>query len=362
MPKVVVVGCGVLGLSTAWAIKEHQPQTTVLVIGKAGPHVRLTNLSMTNDHHYTSPWAGAHFRPFPLKTKQEWTESQFTRATQRRLRKLAITNPELSVQFIDGIEYFEAPDQFYRELAKGYREEMEGFEVLPAAELPEGVTMGVKYRTWAINLPLYLQWLYRKLFYEYQVDFIEAELTSLRNVNDYVSGNPIIVNCSGMGLMYDGGYDPECYPIRGQTLLVRPPCNNRFAATTVTHQLKEGLWTFCIPRPLDGGMIIGGTKQVGDTYDGVRDDDTHQLLTRGQMLFPELSKNGKFDVVNINVGFRPARNGGLNTLMEPLQQYPQRQNHVINNYGAGGMGYELSYGLGLQVVEHLRYLVRANKL
>lgn len=362
MPAVVVVGSGVLGLSTAWAIKEHLPQVPVTVIGRAGPHVRLTNLTMTNDHQYTSPWAGAHFRPFPLKNDQEWRESQFTRATQRRLRTLAVTNPELSVQFIDGVEYFEAPDEFYRTLARGYREDMDGFEVIPEAELPSGVAMGVKYRTWAINSPLYLQWLYRKLFYEYQVDFIEADLASLRDVNHHVAGDPIIVNCSGMGLLYDGGYDDQCFPIRGQTLLVRPPSHNKYAATTVTHQLKDGLWTFCIPRPLDGGMIIGGTKQVGDTFDGVRDEDTHQLVTRGQMLFPELCKDGKFDVVNINVGFRPARHGGLNTLVEPLHLHRNRQNHVINNYGAGGMGYELSYGLGLQVVDHLHQLMRATKL
>ncbi|CAN3359867.1 D-aspartate oxidase [Diutina catenulata] len=362
MKSVVIVGSGVLGLSTAWAIKESDPSTHVVVIAKYGPHVRSMNTLMTNESTYTSPWAGAHYRPFPSKNPQEAVEAKLTRVTQERFRKLAESNPESSVKFITGVEYFEAPDHFYKEVAAGYREEIDDFEVLPPSELPDGVEMGTRYRTWAVNSPVYLQWLYRKLFYTYLVDFVEADLKSLREVNDYVRGDPVIINCSGQGLQYDGGYDPMSYPIRGQTLLIRPPPGNKYADATVTHQSADGMWTFCIPRPLDGGMILGGTKQVRDTYGGVRDEDTASLKRRGAKLFPELMRNGEFDVVNINVGFRPAREGGLNTSLERCQDHPGRRNHVINNYGAGGMGYELSYGSGMEAVKHLRSLSLTPKL
>lgn len=362
MQPVVIVGSGVLGLSTALAIKETNPNVPVTVIAKQGPHIKLTNILMTDDHLYTSPWAGAHFRPFPLKNEQEAKESELTRITQKKFRELAKTNPELSIEIIKGIEYFEAPDEFYQKVAKGYSEDMVDFKVLDTIHLPNGVKMGTEYQTWSVNSPVYLQWLFRKLYYKYQVEFVNANLSSLREVNKYVEGNPVIVNCSGMGLQYDGGYDPASYPIRGQTLLIRPPTDNKYAKTTVTRQLKDGVWTFCIPRPLDGGMIVGGTKQINDYYQGVRAEDTLQLKTKGAELFPELLKDGEFDIVNINVGFRPAREGGLNMSVERKENHPGRLNDIINNYGAGGMGYELSYGLGLKVVDSLKTLVRDGKL
>lgn len=355
--EIVIVGAGVVGLSTALAICENLPIRHRITI--IADHFPDDSIYVSE---YTSPWAGAHFRPFPSKNEHEARESELTRITQAYFRKLAKKNPESSIKFVKGIEYFEKPDSFYKNLSKGYTEEVENFEVLNESHLPEGVNLGTSYDTWVLNSPMYIQFLQRKLQFEYDVKTLKKRLSSLKEVNKYVKHDPIIVNCSGRGLKYEGGYDEDNFPIRGQTLLVNPPTKNPYSDKTITHQLRDGLWTFCITRPLNGGTIVGGTKQVNDLKDTPRDEDTNELIRRGSKLFPELMKedeNGKkyFDIVKINVGFRPARKNGLNLT---TQRYDK--NIIINAYGAGGMGYELSYGIGFTVNQNLQTILNKPKL
>lgn len=358
---IAIVGTGVLGLSTALAICESFTECFELtMIGEYGPHNPDMNLNLSNSHDYTSPWAGAHFRPFPSKNVQEYQEMLLTRITQSKFKQFAKENPESSIRFIEGKEYLESPDEFYSNLSTGWQDEIDNFKVLSESVLPEGVKLGVSYTTWVLNSPLYLQFLYRKLFHQYGVNFVTEKLENLQQVNQFVENNPIIINCTGNGLLYHGGNDPANYPIRGQTLLVRPPITN-LIDSTITHQLKDGIWTFCIPRPLNGGVILGGTKQIGDTCSDIRSEDTKQLITNGYKLFPELfHPDGSIDIIKVNVGFRPARTGGLNLSVQPKWE-THFANHILNNYGAGGMGYELSYGSAVKVVENLKLLILQEK-
>ncbi len=54
-----------------------------------------------------------------------------------------------------------------------------------------------------------------------------------------------VIVCAGLGARFLVGIeDKDCYPIRGQILLIRAPWI-RFGRTIST---KEGLWTYIIPR------------------------------------------------------------------------------------------------------------------
>ncbi|CUM62817.1 uncharacterized protein PRCAT00000375001 [Priceomyces carsonii] len=338
---IVVVGGGVLGLSTALVLAERLNKShRITVISEFLPSDK------TYAPEYTSPWAGAHFRPFPSKSESELREYKLNRLTQKHFRYLAKLRPESSVAFIEGVDYIDNPDQFYSNVTEGYSEDMNDFKLIPKEQLPKNVNFGASYETWVLNPPIYLNFLLEQLA-SYKVSFVQKRLNSLKEVKD-IRPNSIIVNCSGMGLQYYGGYDPKSYPIRGQTLLVEPPPNADRKAT-VTHQLKNGEWTFYIPRPLSNGIIIGGTKQPENYSNKVSDEDTRALIQRASQWYPQYMKtnnNGKkyFDIKKINVGFRPAREGGLKLDIEQIDKTV-----IVNNYGAGGMGYELSYGSALEV-------------
>lgn len=335
---VVIVGAGVVGLSVALALSEKFGNSlNITLVAEFFPLDDKFNIK------YCSPKAGAHFRPFPSTSESDRFACKLTRITQNYFKKLA-KDDTFPIKFVKGIEYIENANSAYLEVKQGYSEDIENFQVLPEESLPAGANFGVSYITWVLNAPLYLKVLQTKLE-EKGITFLRRKLDSLKEINNLFDNRPIIVNCSGNGLQYNGGIDPACFPIRGQTILIRPP-ENLDLDCTVTHQLKDGQWTFYIERPHGGGVIVGGTKQVGDTYASPRQEDTDALIQRASVLFPHLMKKDDnnepyFDIIKVNVGFRPARNGGLNLSVEKADQ-----NHVIHAYGAGGMGYELSYGIG----------------
>lgn len=346
MPEVVVVGAGVIGLSCALTLSEAGHK--VKVIASHFPADPLTA-------KYTSPWAGAHYRPFPSHTEKEFEDSRLTRVTYEYFKKLSVEEPESTVRWIEGIDYLE--DQgIYGMKAKGYYEDLVALKQL--TDLPEGIQFGASYKTWVLNSPMYIEYLLRKLTFKYGVTFTRAELISLKQVSQAYPGH-IVVNASGTGLQWEGGYDKDCFLIRGQTLLCRVPQGCPYLNKTITHQGKDGLWTFVIPRPHHGGVIVGGTKQLDDYESKPRDSDTEQLVKRARKLWPDLFfEDGKLDIRNINVGFRPARTGGIRVDVEKAG----RGVAVVNAYGAGGMGYELSYGVAKKVEALVERVGAAAKL
>ncbi|KAI5965632.1 uncharacterized protein KGF55_000994 [Candida pseudojiufengensis] len=359
--QIVIVGAGILGLTTAQTISEKLNELgfkhEITIIAQYGPHNLEMNDSLTTYNEYVSPWAGAHFRPFPITTKEQKEEMKMTRQTLKYFKYLSENYKECSIKFIKGVEFIENPNEYYQDYAKyGYSEGLENFEKL---ETKPGI-LGFQYDTWVLNPTLYLQYIYFKLLLEFKIKFISKKLNSLSEINSIIQGNPIIINCSGNGLKYNGGVDPDSFPIRGQTLLLNPGPNYK-SDKTVTIQLKDGSWVFTIPRPYNGGVILGGTKQINDTSLEVRDEDTKYLEKLGSIYFPELQKiNAEtnkpyFDIIRINVALRPGRKGGLNNSIEKFNDNKQ---FVINNYGAGGMGYELSYGSSLKTFENLLSILK----
>lgn len=126
--QIVIVGAGILGLTTALTLSEKlTDEHEIYVIGEYGPHDSRLNITMSNFHEYTSPWAGAHFRPFPSATEQDRKEMKMTRETLQYFAEVASAHPESSIQFVDGIEVLENPNDLYRAIAYGYKEGMSNF-------------------------------------------------------------------------------------------------------------------------------------------------------------------------------------------------------------------------------------------
>ncbi|ODQ78348.1 hypothetical protein BABINDRAFT_162986 [Babjeviella inositovora NRRL Y-12698] len=361
-PTVVVVGAGVIGLTCALEIANAIGSTTHIAV--VASHLPTKDLG---NPHYTSPWAGAHFRPFPNIPGNDYLEFEWplTRATQARFRHLAEHHPESSVKFMQGVEIMENPLPEYTSLGRGYTEELSNFRVLKSdtvsydysnkeiaisKEVIERARLVTLYDTWTLNSPKYLQYLYQELVL-LGVTFVRQTLLSLSAARELFPYVKHLVNCSGNGLLYNGGFDPLCYPIRGQTLLLRPTEEELkpYVNQTITHQSCDGKWTFIIPRPLNGGLILGGTKQVDDSTPIPKMGDTAQLLQGAHDIFP-LLKATEAQIERINVGFRPARKTGFR-----LETEEEDGVTVIHAYGAGGMGFELSYGVAEEV---RRVLVR----
>ncbi|KAG5357353.1 D-amino-acid oxidase [Yarrowia sp. C11] len=358
---ITILGAGVIGLSTALVLAENGHK--VKIVAAHLPDVAGSDGAPAS---YASAWAGAHFRPFPAKNNGEKRLAEYTFATQKFMNKLAETRPESSVQIIQGVDWLDEPDQFYQKYQGLCIPEFRVFErnrsaqgtsddIDPFSTVPESVNWIASYKAWSVNAPMYIQWLYRELMFVHGVEFERRHVSSLKEL--FGNGSSIVVNCSGNGLQYDGTQDPLCFPIRGQTLLIRAPKAHRYNDATITHQGKDGNWTFMIPRGLHGGWILGGTKQIKETDSKPREEDTRAIIERGKRIFPELlSENGSFDVKRVNVGLRPAREGGSRVETERVTE-----GVVVHGYGCGGSGYEMSYGMALDISRLVEGAIRETK-
>jgi D-amino-acid oxidase len=128
-------------------------------------------------------------------------------------------------------------------------------------------------------------------------------------------------------------------------MIVKNPCDR-----TITAQFADGSWAFTVPRPLNGGTIVGGTKEPNDWNPHADEETRKQIQERVARLLPSMITNGLppsqggFEVVCDVVGRRPARKGGMRV---ELEVKPNRR--IVHAYGAGGMGYEISWGVADEV-------------
>lgn len=367
---VVIAGAGVIGLTIAC-------QLLLEIQEKSKPRLQSLTIMARNfpndqplTHEYTSPWAGAHFRPFPHRPESyesDVRESGYTRVTYKFFQEYAKQHPESTIEFMKGYDWLQEPTAEYLNLGPGYtRESLKNF-VYPSKEpLPEGLKYVAEYITWCLNAPEYLKFLQTQveqlsLRLDIPLEFSRLTLTSLKDAKKWFPKTNVLFNATGTGLSYSGGYDPLSVPIRGQTVLLNVPNPKtiRYANATITHQGKDGLWTFVIKRPAINGdpqYILGGTKQPGDDLIIPRESDTQALLARARKLFPDLMFPDKtFDVVRTNVGFRPARTGGSRVELETCPDLK-----IVHAYGFGGMGYEVSVGAAKHAIELYRF--RPSKL
>ncbi|KAK5056205.1 hypothetical protein LTR84_012758 [Exophiala bonariae] len=325
---IIVIGAGVLGLTAAISLqKEYADTRDILLIARDWPS--------DESIRYTSPWAGAHGRPIPATTPIARQHQAFANETHAMMKALSQQEPACGVEFMDGYDFIACPSDNYVNLTGGYGD-AEGLIVLDKNEFPNdmGITFGSKYRTWSLNSPVYCTFLLRK-FRLRGGKTLKATLTTAEEAfsrGDYVD---TVVNCSGFGFG-----DPEAFPVR-----VSNPCDR-----TITQQNPDGTWTFIIPRPLDGGTVIGGTREPHDWTETARPETRAKVLEMAAKMYPPiLGPGGKFNVIRDIVGRRPARVSGLRLETEFLKGH-FRGKRIIHAYGAEGHGYGLSWGVAREVV------------
>ena len=341
-PPIIVVGAGVIGLSTATRLQEAFPSEPVHIIAAETPTTPSPTAS------YASMWAGAHYRPIPAGSPQLKYEMELAWQTNEVMKRIAKTSPQSGVQTMQGVEYLEKPPPENLALKTGdvVAGVDDDFRVLANNELPEGVTWGCEYQAYCVNVPVYCTWLLKRFQDRGGIvvqrtlktaddAFLVAEQASFGQAE-------VVVNCSG----HNFDLDPKMKVIRGQTVLVRNVYHK-----TVTRQMADGTWVVLIPRPCEGGTIVGVSKEIGDLEEKPRPETTTKLLQNSIRYFPDfVSRVDAFDIVKENVGRRPWREGGLRL---ETQHLPGGR-RIVHGYGAGGRGYELSWGVAEKLVQLVR--------
>ncbi|KAG8670982.1 hypothetical protein FPOAC2_04287 [Fusarium poae] len=355
---IVVIGAGIIGLTSALKIQQliadspSAAPTSVLLAAKEWP-TSIPGAPIAHSADYASMWAGAHVRPIPASTPQLRREAKWVKATVAELEKHRQSEPGVGIRRLPGIEYLEDPSAEYLKQDKlSFTTEtgLPGYRKYETHELPEGVKLGFEYETYCINAPLYSANLLRKFIVQ-GGKTVQRDLKSEWEAFILAPHVKLVVNASGMGFG-----DTKCFPIRGQTVLT----NLTAADKTITTQKKDGTWSFIIPRSFNGGTVIGGTKEMGNWDLEPSPETRTQLLKAAQSIIPQAcgkeQDTGPLKVIKDVVGRRPAREGGMRVETE-AKDTTWGVKHVVHAYGAGGRGYELSWGVASEVAEFAKEIL-----
>lgn len=341
---IVVIGAGVLGLSTCVLLKSRSPVRPITLLAAELPS---ESPSISYTPSYASAWAGAHYRPIYPSNPQLEAESRLAQCTFEMMKDIATETPEAGVKLLQGVEYLDRPGEGELGMRDGdaYAGPGDGFRILEnGKELIGGVRWGCEYETYCVNVPVYCAWLLRR-FQERGGRVVKMRIGAVMeafHVRTDDGGKEVltVVNCSGTNF----GQDASVKLIRGQTVLVKNPYHR-----TVTRQYADGRWATLIPRPLAGGTIVGVSKEIGDEEENPRPETRQLLLKQSVECFPDFVKRlDDFEVLRDNVGRRPFREGGLRMEVEEVDGGRRR---IVHGYGAGGRGYELSWGAAERLVE-----------
>nr|ALM22243.1 D-amino acid oxidase [Phyllozyma linderae] len=339
-PRVLVIGAGVVGLTTAVEIQRALPEAAVTIFAAQ----TAEDLKSTR---YTSSWAGAHHVTLEGPGLQRDCEVD----TFKALWALAHDDPSVPLLVCPQTEVFEDASKadFMRKNLSSFMPDVKPLE--PSA-LPEGCTAGLSFTTIALDTPNYLPWLAQR--------FRAAGGTVVRRELGKLSDAPLdefdaVVNCSGLGALTLVG-DDSMYPIRGQTVLVRAP----WIRSGITRSGSDN-WTYIIPRK-QGDVIVGGTRGIDDWHEQPRPETASEILARGLKLCPALLPEAKrasmrvedIDVVEHGCGFRPARKGGVRIELDHVAAPDGRSLPLVHNYGHAGAGFQMSIGSATRAVDLLR--------
>uniref|UniRef100_A0A093VHW2 D-amino-acid oxidase n=1 Tax=Talaromyces marneffei PM1 TaxID=1077442 RepID=A0A093VHW2_TALMA len=283
--NIIVLGAGVAGLTTAHSLLAKLPPTKInlTIVAKHLP-------GDINQTEYCSPQAGANWRSFEKELNQY---GEYDKIAFERFLQIARESPESGVKRFPMRLVF-GPEHDRSKAGLWFEKLVGGIVDVPKDELPEGAGWGIDLVTFMVNPAVY---------------------------------------CA----RHLGGVEDT----KGQTILISEPKKplERMTIWTQPSIFPPGEFCHVFPRPLGGGIIIGGVRLENDWDDSFDESRVERIKQRACQLAPELGKPEDLQIVRNNVGLRPSREGGARVDIED-----RKGAWLVHNYGAGGAGYQSSWG------------------
>jgi D-amino-acid oxidase len=313
LPRTVVIGAGVSGLSSALRLAEAGAPVTIWA--RERPEATVSAVAAAVWYPY---------RVFPEDLVLGWA-----RRSREVFEALAASSPEAGVAIREGVELFRSPrpDPWWRDAVRGFRR-------LSRPELPAAAAGGWRFEAPVIDMSRYLPFLEGAL----RARGVRIEVRAVGALEEVDA--PVVVNCTGLGARALCG-DPSVAPIRGQVVRVRNPGLLDFA---VDDEHPSGM-AYVIPRFEDA--IIGGTADEGAWETEPDEAVATAILARCAELEPRLRGAER---LGVKVGLRPGRP----TIRLEVEE--RAGTTVVHNYGHGGAGVTVSWGCAEEVARRVARL------
>lgn len=340
--QILVVGAGVVGLTTALVLAQKLANSKIHLVSKDLPSDPDADL-------YTSPKAGAHWSSENSKENKDWQL-----LTYRKLQELskvpeAFVTPKMLYQgdiIPKGkpVPEFEVP---------WFAHDVEGYQFLGTDPRFPDIHNLYVFQSYTISTSYYLTWLLGQLR-GLGVSIQRHTIKSLKEAKQYDLGNgskpDLVINCTGLGFQFlEDGHDPKLKPVKGHTMMIENnlPYQVYFEQPYPPPEANPGEFLMLFPRA-EGGSILGGIyNQDFEPYDTSLDQAyVKRVIDNVKHHLPELlNENGQLKISKHVVGFRPQRDGGARIEFE---------GNVLHNYGCGNSGYIESYGCAERCLELIK--------
>ncbi|KAJ1358464.1 hypothetical protein KIN20_016893 [Parelaphostrongylus tenuis] len=318
--KIAIIGEGVIGLSTALAIKEQEPNAKITIF-----HDVPFNQTLSKGI------AGLFRIDRATAIRRLYGNETFV-----RLAELWRTHGGFSgVQLLSGHILSDDP-YLLLEQEKAYSDIVYNFHFLNGRELEsqfvlydKNKTFGIHYTAFTSEGAKYCPWMKKQLL-DRGVQFVQRRIESLDELGN--EGFPIVVNCAGLDAGRLAG-DDSVYPIRGILLKVEAPWQKHF--------LMRDFVTFTIPT-IDA-VYVGTVKEDRKNSKEITQEEKDNLFRRYLELQPSF-KDVK--IVGDFVGLRPGRSD-VRVETESRTTKNGTTYKVVHNYGHGGSGFTIGWGTAL---------------
>lgn len=332
--RVAVVGAGIIGVTSAYAVKSAFPTYDVKIFADAfspdttgdgsaglwGPFL----LSDTPVEDITR-WAG--------RTHQ-WFEQLWKAGLSSETGVCLIPVTRVTSEYKDDVE----PE--WKKLVYGFQKISNERLQRLNEEHKSNYKQGWHFITYTAEPVLLLPWLMKK----FAALGGKVERRNIKTLHQLAEeGYDLIINCSGLGAR-ELVADKTMMPIRGQVYRVK--------ASWAMHcfLVDDDACNYIIPNV--HSVVIGGTHQEGDFDCSVREEDSKHIYDGCCRVMPSLKAG---EIIRGWVGLRPGR-PRVRLECECLSSPMGKEIKVIHNYGHGGSGVTLSWGCAMDVVEMIRNL------
>ena len=310
---VLVIGAGVIGLTTAICLAEAG--MTVLVVSAEPP--RQT----------TSAAAGALWGPHLVGMDERitrWATVTLGRLEELRAPRLGASPLASVIRRVEGMAASAEADSGPPEYAAAG-----SLTRCRPDEVPVGYATAWRMSAPLIAMPGYLDYLTERLSRAGGTISVGPKLRTLADALAAAPGARVIVNCAGYGARALVP-DPDVTAVRGQAVVVRNPgITEFFVGTDAAH------WPLVYLFPHDDVVLLGGTEEEGSTSREPDPGTAERIVEACAAVRPELRHAA---VLEHRVGLRPVRPSVR------LDAETDDGVTIVHSYGHGGSGVTLSWG------------------